>query len=335
MPELPKNVVKRGRSYYFRMTYEGREFRVSLGRDYQKAVSRAHELQEEVKLPGFHWTVNAFSHRWLSERIAQGRAEKSAELAAQRYRDYLKPVLGLKKLREVLPADFRQVRGFAEKKGLSPASVRHVLGDGRSLFKYAVECGLLDSSPFRSSVLPRLKEQAPKRLADEDVTEILAVAENDHRFAAVIALETGIRWGELHSLLWKQVRSKPYPHLLLENTKNGKVRRVPLDSQLAGLLESRRGKDQDRVLSFRMAYGPSLIVNKLRRRSGVRFHWHQFRHTFACRWLERGGSMESLQRILGHSSILVTQRYGALTDGAVYRELLRLEGKPDGTKAAQ
>jgi YD repeat-containing protein len=52
---------------------------------------------------------------------------------------------------------------------------------------------------------------------------------------------------------------------------------------------------------------------------------HQTRHTFACRCLERGGSLHALQQLLGQSTVLVTQRYARLSDAAVLAEHRRLE----------
>jgi len=64
---------------------------------------------------------------------------------------------------------------------------------------------------------------------------------------------------------------------------------------------------------------------RVRRSSGIdEFHVHQMRHTFACQWLERGGSLAALQQVLGHASIVTTQRYAKLTDEAVMREAARL-----------
>jgi site-specific recombinase XerD len=58
------------------------------------------------------------------------------------------------------------------------------------------------------------------------------------------------------------------------------------------------------------------------------FHVRQMRGTFACQWLERGGSPAALQQVLGHASITTTQRYARLSDEAVMRHAQRIGGRP-------
>jgi len=51
------------------------------------------------------------------------------------------------------------------------------------------------------------------------------------------------------------------------------------------------------------------------------------RHTFACRRIESGGTLAALQEILGHASIVTTQRYARLDEAHVRAEAQRIEGR--------
>jgi site-specific recombinase XerD len=63
----------------------------------------------------------------------------------------------------------------------------------------------------------------------------------------------------------------------------------------------------------------------VRRHSGVEgFHVHQLRHSFACRWIEAGGTLAALQQILGHASVVTTQQYARLSEDSVRREAERI-----------
>jgi site-specific recombinase XerD len=48
------------------------------------------------------------------------------------------------------------------------------------------------------------------------------------------------------------------------------------------------------------------------------------RHTLACQWIDRGGDLGALQQVLGHASIVTTQRYARMSDEVVMREVERI-----------
>lgn len=172
--------------------------------------------------------------------------------------------------------------------------------------------------------MSRIQECPPDRLSDLELVRVLAVPE-PYGFVVRLAVGTGLRWGELTRAQAADVRVNS---LLVSLTKSGKVRRVPLPPDLLIEIRGRVG----RLVPFTHSDSFNKRVCRL---SGVeRFHVHQLRHTFACRWLEAGGSLAALQEILGHSSIVTTQRYGRLGEAHVLAEAARIQGQvgtPEGT----
>lgn len=57
------------------------------------------------------------------------------------------------------------------------------------------------------------------------------------------------------------------------------------------------------------AYSVETIFSKLRRKTGIAVHPHLFRHTFATLWLKNGGDSLMLQRLLGHTTLMMTNKY--------------------------
>ena len=263
-------------------------------------------------------TVAQVAARWLAIYVPTARTGKNVGMAVQRVDDYLDPFLGARVLREVGPDDLRLYRQHLEGRGLAPRSVRHLLAEARCLFNWAMESGHLDRSPFPRRIMPRIQETPPDRLSDDEVVQLLAIAE-PHAFVIRFGLGTGLRWSEL-------VRARPEhvdgAMLVVFQTKSSRLRRVPV---APGLLREILAHD-GRLVPF--SEGGAGSFNKLvARRSGVdTFHVHQLRHTFACRWLEAGGSLPALQQILGHRSVVTTQHYARLSDESIRLEAVRING---------
>jgi integrase/recombinase XerD len=207
-----------------------------------------------------------------------------------------------------------------EEQGLAAQSVAHALTDARRLLNWCVECGYLDRSPFPRRLLPRIQERPPDRVSDEEAERLKALPE-PYGLVCRLALGTGMRWGELCRAQAGDVDRQGFL-VVHHQTKSGRLRRVPLSPWLLSEVRRRVG----RLVPF-SATAKGSFAKVVRKRADIAgFHPHQMRHTFACQWLERGGSLPALQQILGHASIITTQRYARLTDEAVQREAQRVSG---------
>ena len=92
-------------------------------------------------------------------------------------------------------------------------------------------------------------------------------------------------------------------------TKSGKSRSVPISEKLeTEIVEHLKihGHFTSSITAFRRALKRSKI--ELPRGQAA----HALRHSFASHFMMNGGNILSLQKILGHSSIVMTMRYAHL-----------------------
>jgi site-specific recombinase XerD len=63
------------------------------------------------------------------------------------------------------------------------------------------------------------------------------------------------------------------------------------------------------------------------KRAGIKgFRFHDLRHTFASHFVMRGGSLKTLQAILGHADYKMTLRYSHLSPAHLRADMERMEG---------
>jgi site-specific recombinase XerD len=159
--------------------------------------------------------------------------------------------------------------------------------------------------------------------ASHEATQVLA-----HRDRAIMAvlLDTGIRASELCGLTIEQVQFAPSDCYVQVMGKGRKERQV-------GLGERSRTEVHRWVHRYRTAqpderhvflnrngrpltrHGLDQLLYRCRDFAGpqhfasVRVSAHTFRHTMACAYLEAGGDLYKLSRLLGHTSVSVTEHY--------------------------
>ncbi|MHC4094243.1 MAG: tyrosine-type recombinase/integrase [Planctomycetota bacterium] len=268
--------------------------------------------------------VRKLASQWLDSYVKAKRLPGDQRKAAARVRLYLLPFLGERPIARVTRENLWAYRVWLETHPISPQTVKHILSDARCFFRWAEDAGYVGRSPFPKRLQPKLQEKPPDRLTEVEIAALEKLPE-PYGFAIRFLLATGLRWGELVRARRDHVENGM---LVVSQTKSRRVRRVPLSPEIQRELHVQVGK----LVPFEDSGTFNRHVRKL---SGVdRFHVHQARHTFACQWLERGGSLASLQQMLGHASVVTTQRYARLSDEHVKLEAERLAGKVAAKVAA-
>jgi integrase len=137
-----------------------------------------------------------------------------------------------------------------------------------------------------------------------------------------VALETGLRKGELLGLTWDRV-DLSRGVIRLEITKSGRRREVPMRQVVYNVLSNLPGQTKGRVWpsgDIRSAFETAVEVAKI-----DDFTFHDTRHHFASWFVMRGGSLQALKEILGHSSLAMTMRYAHLAPEHLRSEVTKTE----------
>lgn len=134
---------------------------------------------------------------------------------------------------------------------------------------------------------------------------------SDHLTPLVlVALNTGLRRGELTSLAWSDVNGKMLT-VQAGYAKSGTARHVPLNREALDVLTRwRRQKPDGRlfeVQSVKKAWA-ALMVD-----AGIKnFRFHDLRHAFASKLVMTGADLNTVRELLGHADIKMTLRYAHL-----------------------
>lgn len=195
-------------------------------------------------------------------------------------------------------------------------------------------------NPSRVKAL-KLKEprRLPKVLNKEQVKTILGACQHlRDKFLITLLYETGIRIGQALGLRLADIRSWDNEILIVPRNDNVNGARAKTDTEYvihasqplmeiySAYLVDEYPSDVDSDYVFvniwagqrgvPMTYeGTRTLLDTLRKRTGIYFHWHMFRHTHATELLQHDWNMSFVQKRLGHKSIQTTiDTYAHLND---------------------
>jgi integrase len=314
-----------------------------------KTEARAFKAQVETDLHrGQHVdprqgrvSVRVYSDLWLtSTRRAPGTVD------AYRYHlARILPLIGDRQIGQVRAIHLREVLTHLERRGLAQSTVATAWGVLSSMFRAAVRDQVIPVSPCEGiTVSPPARAEVKVLTADQlggllDAAgwrkgrDVPLVAD---RVMLLTAVGTGLRQGELFGLRAPRVELLRRVLSVEEQVTTGKGRPPALTSTLKTATSRRRVPLPDELIDVLSAYLPGRDVLFTTPRSGglwQRSHFnatvwkpallragldtslglHVLRHTYASHLIAAGRQPKTIQRLMGHSSIVETMdTYGHL-----------------------
>jgi len=205
-------------------------------------------------------------------------------------------------------------------RGLKPTSINRILSTIKHMFSKAVDWEMVESDILKKlRRVKQFKEQSRLRyLTVEEAQGLISVCDDHLRPIVITALHTGMRRGEILNLRWDQVDMQ-HGFILLDKTKNGERREIPVNVTLKALLQRLpRRIDCPYVFHHPKTLKPYREVkhsfSTAVTRAGIKdFHFHDLRHTYASLAIMSGEiDITTLKSLLGHKDIKMTLRYAHL-----------------------
>ena len=169
-------------------------------------------------------------------------------------------------------------------------------------------------NPMLAVKRPRCQKKVMRTFSPESLFQLLTQPLNVRDKALLsLFLDTGIRAGEAVNLTWSDISGE----LIKVRGKTGQ-RLVPISAEIASQLNFLRAvsKDQHFVFTGKRGHltywGVYDIVHKACLRAGFqgkRLAPHTFRHTNGSLLVTAGCDLDTVQKLLGHSSIKETEKY--------------------------
>jgi len=280
---------------------------------------------------------------------AKGRIRAFSDY--ERYAKYWKEAFPGRTLAQIAPGDVERYQ--AERiKTCAPATVNREVKFLKRVFNVAVADGLVAANPTNRVKLYRENNERVRFLTADEETKLREAMKPEDWPLVAFAIHTGMRQGEQFELRWSWVDFTT-GMLTIPRSKSGKLRRVPMNDTVRALLrelpsrgrselvfpskpvEHKHGRHKGKTVGgkspvdarnfLHRAFLPALKRAKI---DGMR--WHDLRHTFASRLVMAGVDIRTVQELMGHASITMTQRYAHLSPSHQLDAVQKLNA-PTGT----
>jgi integrase len=207
------------------------------------------------------------------------------------------------RIHKSMATDYRRRRHSA--KTVTDTTINRDLEALRHILFWAVEEGILTANPLKDLHLTPERRKPRSILGLDDEASLLSAAAPHLRSIIVMALDTGMRRGEILSQLWEHIDfNRNLLSVTRSKTAGGEGREIPFTARVQDLLLAQR-KEEGVLFTFK---GRPIRIIKTAwkaavRRAGIRYlRFHDLRHAFNSRLMEAGVIQDVRKVLMGHST---------------------------------
>lgn len=313
--------------WWISIYHDGKRVRQSTDTEDKKLAEKIHAKVKTLLVEGKWFDVDQGQSRTLGELIERYLKERSRHKSLQSHqRDegifkHMISFFGDCPLAEITSKRVNAYKNMRLSR-VDGQTVKKELSTLRNAFNIAFkEWEWVKENPVSRVSMPKDPPRRVRYLTDEEIDRLLDCSEKWFKPVLVLAINTGLRQGNIISLIWDKVNLfKRVIVLDASEMKNEEGLGIPINDTLFEVL-----KDLYKVrhltsnLLFMRNGRPlykGLLDRALKRacqKAGItNFRFHDLRHTFASSLVQSGVDLYTIQRLLGHKDGRVTQRYAHL-----------------------
>lgn len=263
-------------------------------------------------------------------RAEKQKKTKTHEREESLFRTWIDPAMGGMPFKDIDRSDVERVFHSIVDAGRSVRTAEYALTTLKQIWRDAKEDGYTGDMPVISKILKtKISKNDNARvrfLSYGEADQLLEALKNrslDLYEKTLISIHCGCRAGEILGLTWGQV-DQDHGVFNLKNTKSGKGRSVVMTEPVKKIMQAKeRGLPDELVYPGRQGKRSVAVSATFQKvvdelfNNGVsdpreKVTFHTCRHTAASWMVMQGVSLYLVQKVLGHSTIQVTERYSHL-----------------------
>ena len=310
-------IRRRGKTYHVQIRKVGyppvtKSFSsITVARKWTKATEADMERRLSVSVPST-LTVGDLLERYEFEVIPTHKGNRREIYKSRTLRKNFSKI----RLCDLSPSDVRQYRDI-RLKTISPATLRRELAVLSSAINHAPKEWeiFVSTNPVTAISVPRTANARSRRLEADEQNRLLSASNGELRRIIIIALETGMRRGEILQIRRSHINFT-LQTLLIPLTKTDTPRTIPLSSRAVVSLREQISISgniapiRETPLFSLLPDSLSQAFRRLCRRLDIQnLHFHDLRHEATSRLFEKGLNPVEVATITGHKDTKMLMRY--------------------------